>query len=535
MTKIKGFGDDSLVVHIGDLFRYNNVPDWSVSLWCSPIQEKKHTRLANLPLLSRGKILNSTEPQSSRVDRVITFKSGYQISVSTLSVFPDLSTFQSVKNKEGIQNAFCFNGENGDLVVLPQLELARAVFLMNSYLCRACLNSKTLPLEFDVRSDPVRNHVDIHVLKTNTFPKSAFNQSGTKQLLAWLLTDQSAMASYQSIYRHYQLNREFKGKLESWRFSFDPPEMNNWQLHVKGRYSGDKAMYLVEEIVGVVFDVDVPSSIAFINPDFFKRDTKDKSARAGFGGVNWLNNEDEFEIDDDQTGSDQNETLALEGDLSWIRFTKPFDVYKQEQVKGSSKLIMNELAEKEAGREVSTDEPHQGGTLPAADVGGKQDITDRERLFASRFKSFDHMLQVLVSKHQCSIINQETLPLPKVGRSQQHQLENGSPRAIRAVRVRYENNEAVLLEVDTSDGIKMLSTKVLFRSDQRDWIEHFTQIRKGIVAKSIAWPNELLDSLFGELSHVGINHPKHQGAEAGNIPVESIEGWALRFVQSLAR
>jgi hypothetical protein len=93
---------------------------------------KKHTRLANLPLLSRGKLLNSTKPQSSRVDRVITFKPGYQISVSTLSVFPELSTFQSVKDKEGIQNAFCFNGENGDLVVLPQLELARAVFLMNS-------------------------------------------------------------------------------------------------------------------------------------------------------------------------------------------------------------------------------------------------------------------------------------------------------------------------------------------------------------------------------------------------------------------
>ena len=119
MTKIKSFGDDSLVVHIGDLFRYNNVPDWSVSLWCQPIQEKKHTRLANLPLLSRGKLLNSTKPQSSRVDRVITFKPGYQISVSTLSVFPELSTFQSVKDKEGIQNAFCFNGENGDLVVLP--------------------------------------------------------------------------------------------------------------------------------------------------------------------------------------------------------------------------------------------------------------------------------------------------------------------------------------------------------------------------------------------------------------------------------
>ncbi len=79
----------------------------------------------------------------------------------------------------------------------------------------------------------------------------------------------------------------------------------------------------------------------------------------------------------------------------------------------------------------------------------------------------------------------------------------------------------------------MGNQEMIFRSDERDWIEHFTQIRKGIVAKSIAWPNELLDSLFGELSHVGINHPKHQGAEAGNIPVESIEGWALRFVHLL--
>ena len=535
MTKIKGFGDNSLIVHIGDFFRYNNVPDWSLTLWCHPIQDKKHTRLANLPLLSRNKLLNSARPQNSRVDRVITFKPGYQLIVSTLSMFPELSVFQSVKDKDGIQNAFCFNGGKGDLVVVPQLELARAIFLMNSYLCRACLNSETLDLEFDVQPDPARNHIDIHVLKTRTFPKSAFNQGGTKQLLAWLLTNPSAMASYQSIYQHYQLNREFRGKLESWRFSFDPPAMNNWQLHVKGRYSSDKTSYLIEEIVGIVLDVDVPSSIAFINPAFVKRDVKNESARAASAGVNWQNDEDEFELDDDQSASDQNETLVLEDDLSWIRFTKPFSVYKQERVKDSSKLIMSELAEKEAGRKASTGEPHQGGNLPAADVGGKQDITNRERQFASRFKSFDHMLQMLVSKHKYSIIQQETLSLPKVGRSKQHKLENGSPRAIRAVRVQCKTSEAVLLEVDTSDGIKMLSTKVILRSNERDWIEHFTLIRKAVVAKSIAWPNDLLDSLFGKPNHIGIHHPKHQGAEVGNIPVESIESWALRLAQSLAR
>ena len=68
----------------------------------------------------------------------------------------------------------------------------------------------------------------------------------------------------------------------------------------------------------------------------------------------------------------------------------------------------------------------------------------------------------------------------------------------------------------------MLSTKVIFGSDARDWIEHFTLIRKGVVAKSISWPNELLDGLFGENNHIGINHPKHQGAEPGNIPLSRL-------------
>ncbi|MBP7662780.1 MAG: hypothetical protein KA770_02815 [Shewanella sp.] len=77
------------------------------------------------------------------------------------------------------------------------------------------------------------------------------------------------------------------------------------------------------------------------------------------------------------------------------------------------------------------------------------------------------------------------MSLPKVGRSKQHQLQNGSPWAVKAVRIRYKASEAILLEVDTSDGIKMLSTKVIF----------------GL--------NEVLDGLFGERNHIGINHPKH--------------------------
>lgn len=112
-------------------------------------------------------------------------------------------------------------------------------------------------------------------------------------------------------------------------------------------------------------------------------------------------------------------------------------------------------------------------------------------------------------------------------------MSGGSPRAIKAVRLRHKSVEVVLLEVDTSDGIKMLSTKMIFGVDDRDWAKQFAQIRKGVVSQSISWPNKLLDDLFDEHNHVGINHPKHQGAEIGNILQESLEGWAFRIYHGI--
>ena len=190
------------------------------------------------------------------------------------------------------------------------------------HLCRSCLSSENLSLEFDVQPVPEDNHVNIHVLKTNTFPKTAFDQSGTKQLLAWLLTDQLALSSYQSIYRHFQANHEIKGTLESWCFSFEPPPMTNWQLHVRGRYDRSKTHYLIEEIIGIEFDVDMPATVAFINPDFVKKDSNEEGARSGTGGTDWQSSDEEFVVDDDQSASDKNEILVLEDDLSWVRFKK---------------------------------------------------------------------------------------------------------------------------------------------------------------------------------------------------------------------
>ena len=72
----------------------------------------------------------------------------------------------------------------------------------------------------------------------------------------------------------------------------------------------------------------------------------------------------------------------------------------------------------------------------------------------------------------------------------------------------------------------MISTKIIFGSDPLDLIENFPLISKGFVAKSIVWPNKLLNGLIPH----GYHPPKHQGAKVGAIPIESIESYALRFV-----
>lgn len=82
------------------------------------------------------------------------------------------------------------------------------------------------------------------------------------------------MDSYESIFRHYQQNREIKNGVESWCFSFDPPPMQGWKLHVKGRSSNEDKDYLVEEIVGLEINAMLPSTTAISHASFQEKEAE---------------------------------------------------------------------------------------------------------------------------------------------------------------------------------------------------------------------------------------------------------------------
>ena len=219
---IKNFGTDLKVIHIGNLFKYLNNSEWYLTVWCQPKQEKTWTLLANLPLISRGKTINPSGLNASTDNhRVISFTDLYKMSNTTLAEFIGSEANQSyVQKQESLQHAFnlCTPHENN--IIIPQLELARALFLWNSYLCRSCLSSTTLTLDFDIQTNHMNSEVNIHILKTSTFPLEALNEEGTLSVLAWMLVSPSAMTSFNSIYQHYIEKHEPLSNGEKWNFSF---------------------------------------------------------------------------------------------------------------------------------------------------------------------------------------------------------------------------------------------------------------------------------------------------------------------------
>ena len=537
MVPIDGFDKDVRIVHVGDLFKKIGTKDWKINVFGSPIQDKKYTRFANLPLLSRDKIINATTPERPSVDRIVHLRPKHQIESVFLSDFSELSDYESIVRAEGMQKAFKIKQRNQPTIYIPQLELAKAIFLIDSYLCRACMSTTRLSLEFDVKPKNSEGHVDIHVLKTTTFPQDAFDQNGTRIILAWLLTNMAALQSFESIYRRLDKERQSDKTWERWTFNFDPPDMTNWKFHVKGKMSHKQQAYLVHEIIGVEIDSEMPKSVQFHNPSFIRRKTKEHTAleEDGDDGQSWHVRPDELSIDDLESASDENNTIVLDDGRLWVSFSKPCTVTKNTQEKEITKVSENGDNGILAGEKVSTDDAHQGGTLPSADVGGKQDLSDKEKECASRFQSFNDMLKILEHRHGCTKLDSKMIELPRVGRSRKHLLANGLQRVIQYVKIKTTNVTVRLLEIDTSDGEKMISTKILYGAGDKDWLENFKAIREGIVSKGLSWPTKLLDDLYGEKGHKGTNHPQHQGAQAGNIPVDALESWAERVLADIER
>lgn len=524
--RFKGIENNSKLLHLGDLFRSTTAKYWRINTWLSPIQNKRHAAFSNLPMLARGRVLNATgeKPKRDRASCSITRDS--IISECNLNEFPEFA-YASLAKAEARQKGFLIKTPGKPSFIIPQLELARVLFLHSGYLCRAALTSETLTHEFDVQERLNEGKVIVNVLKLSTFPKGAFDDAGTRRMLAWLLIDRNARKSFESIFRHYKQYSRVNNGWEMWTFSFEPPQMLGWKFVFHGRQDETSNKFFVEEITDLTFHGSLPDRVLFQH-DSFKR-YENKSTGGTPNGSPWTQRPDEHEINDDETASNNNEPVILRNDTHTINFLGHTQTAKVNEVVESDTVASNPEPNEVASEEVSTDEPTEGGKLPAADFSGPNDATDLSRMCESRFEAFNHMLELL-QKNGVTLISKNITALRQSGRGHKHLLKSGEPRVICCAEVRFEGRHAYILEVDTSDGVSKLSSKV-FRVSATKWSDVSGDLVQGITDKKLSWPTTMIAKNFKEGDVSSITHPRHDGSGSGNIPVEKLERWTSHFLE----
>lgn len=515
--------DDTKIMAIGTLFRRVNNTQWAVNLELAPKTEMGSLRVSNIPVLARKRVLNPTKehkpagyPHSFVIDSSATWQR------KTLGDYP---VSAAIRQMDMRQNCFCF-WANGIEIYLPQIELARVLFLHDGYLSRSALESDYLKNEFSIEYDKP-NVARVNVLPSSSYPLKSLDEYESRRLLSWILLDPDARASYESIGRSQKLYGYEKGGYRHWVFEFTPPQLSSAYCEVRGRFDKQTRSMLVYEVVSLRnIHAAIPDEIEFFHPKL-----REYVRGEGDAGIRLVAERPPLhQVHDGADANADTSAVLLRAPTVIFEFSKAFNTRKvaekkQEGVKGKSD---NEIGS-QASSHVSTEESVIGGALPSAEWAAELDETDDLHLYANKFDCFQSMLERLVAVHGCVIRSQTLHKLPRVYRCKRHLLLDGNPRCLAVVEVELQNRLFYILEVDTSDGVCSLSTQLLRLKSPEDWPQQLKLLAEELTQKSLHWPSQRLKALCGKDGYSGIPHPQTKSVDKGKLHEESIEHWAARF------
>ena len=240
----KGFPEDSKIMYVANIFKFKHLKTWNLELYVTSTRQNQilHTRLSNLPALAKRRVINPSDGQSR--------KGGYPFVLSNVSI----ANWQVGIDSESGGNTFVFDyirpDESTVTIHIPQIEFARVLFFHNAYLARNCIDHGLLSREFWIQDMP-DDSVLVNVLPISSLPLKTFDHEGQRRLLAWILIDENARSSYESIAKNFiKEARETEDK-KTWCFKFNPPQLDNLSLNTRGWLDKDTDNYYIHEILGI--------------------------------------------------------------------------------------------------------------------------------------------------------------------------------------------------------------------------------------------------------------------------------------------
>lgn len=518
--KVKGYPEDSQIWYVANIFKFHHLKSWNIELCIrsNGQDETLHTRLSNLPAIAKRRVINPSDGQSR--------KAGYPFSLKDIST----SDWQVGGDSEGGGNTFVFDyikpGESVVTVHIPQIEFARVLFFHNAYLARNCIDHGILSREFWIQ-DRQDDSVLVNELSISSLPLRTFENEGQRRLLAWILLDENARHSYESIAKHFINNVKDDEDKQVWLFQFDPPKLENISLETRGWMDKKTDSYHVYEILSIS---NIPSYLPKKVQFFSERFKVGRRGGGTSGGTRPMGSSDGNTIDDQQEADIDTKSKTVDIPTTFFSFANPIETRKvvKKRVPGAQGADTEEYDElEELG--LSTDEATIEGTACQADFFGLDDDSDVLELYMQRFEAFKLLIRRL--SEQPNIYCTEKLHfLPAVGRSRLHRTIDGNKRSVLEVSVKTESSQFVILEIDTSDNSKPVSTLLIEVEDIDSWNAEIDEVLKIIVKRSLRWPKISYLQRYGTV--YTLNHPK--GILELTEDSDEFINWQRRLSQALS-
>ncbi|MDO7085155.1 Tn7-like element transposition protein TnsE [Pseudocolwellia sp. AS88] len=527
--KIKGVEENDQLLYIGGIFRFFGNSEWYVQVRFS--KSKKKAVLASLiPDLCVGRYYNVTDifDTQAKSKKIIIKWSDVKARANgkTLGLNP-------INGLNRNEKYFLLQKKNAWLAI-PQLELARSLFLQNNKMFGYALSPVALNIDFR-RANVSQSNLMIEVMDSVQLSKGQFEKCFNATQLAYTLCDSSALSSFISIHENFRLKQNTSKvdgcKVTWWNFCFNLPNLKKVKMELLlsehiSTYQGQN-LYIANEIKSIIgIPHNLPVEIEFISQKWAKVSVSQST----------LNEEKlevagEFIIDDEQGASSFSPTKIISSNGIGTFSLSPNRSARTKSSKGKVRVI-NESSEAEAsGSElISTDLPTLLGSASAAIFVAttKDDNGDDKNIF----DNFRSMLKKLCEESGLSLTELRIQKLRKIGRFKSHMKKDGT--GIRKAAVAHLTNPSVnfetitLIEIDQSDfpntgskkNISTLVFKFTHLDDARAKVE---TILDELIIQSIAWPRDFFKQ--NKISTQFVNHPKNYRIEKADIDV--IDRWVV--------
>lgn len=523
--RFKHIPEDALVLGVGSIFKKIKNQYWAINLSLSKKVSRSFISIAGVPLIRRYKTLSATQSNQIKGKPFSFIVEDAQLwQQKRLKDYPAFNAMGNVRNPE--QWCFEITTTDATTVFLPQLELARVIFLHDNYMSRICLEHGKLASDFNVTN--TNGDWLIDVMPSSSYPLESYNDERCRRFLSWILIDPDARTSFESIHQKMMDEHIVKNDYQHWDFSFIPPHLTGTKLQVFGWHDWNSNSFFVWEIRKIEsIPSSMPDEIDFFHPKFERQVNGQGSGTY----VGKSERPDTHEIDDEEDADPEKNRVVLDAESVVLSFHKPFKTNKvTSKTKKTNRGKPDESEPGELSNKVSPNDESATGTIPGADYDILNDESDDSYLYENKFECFFEMIKYLKSNHNCQTHRYPLRKLPKVARCKKHMLaDDANPRCLAAIEITYKGQIYHIIEVDTSDAKNAISTMILMLQDNSKLFEQIAELEIRLLKKSLVWPREYLNIMCGDGNYAGISHPscKHKGL----IDPADIKKWAGWFVE----